>query len=164
MGAVRATSEQDAVLYVRTAELMRAYHENVAPLERIASLRNTVIGLTEDGRFVAPLALDYAVWTRPVHVFANTLRRSTVSDRRRVTKRENPERNANEIAADATGYAHPMSVSGAPPIAIAMLTTNVRKPRTAQRSHCVASGEPVPRKVRSMPCAPRRTPATKYTP
>jgi hypothetical protein len=86
--AVRATSEEDAILYVRTAELTRAYHENVASLERIASFRNTVIGLTEDGRLVAPLALDYAVWTRPVHVFANTLRRSTVSDRRRVTRRE----------------------------------------------------------------------------
>ena len=86
--AVRATSEEDAVLYVRTAELVRAYHENVEPLERLATLRNTVIGLTEDGRLVAPLALDYAVWTRPVHVFANTLRRSTVSDRRRVARRE----------------------------------------------------------------------------
>jgi hypothetical protein len=86
--AVRATSEDDAVLYVRTAELIRAYHENVAPLERIAFFRNTVIGLTRDGRLVAPLALDYVVWTRPLHVFANSLRRSTVSDRRRVTKRE----------------------------------------------------------------------------
>jgi hypothetical protein len=86
--AARATSEEDAVLYVRTAELMRAYHEKVAPLAQHAYLRDTVIGLTQDGRFVAPLALDYAVWTRPVHVFANTLRRSTVSDRRRVTKRE----------------------------------------------------------------------------
>jgi len=86
--ASRATSEEDAVLYVRTAELMRAYHDNVAPLERIAPFRNTVIGLTEDGRLVAPLAFDYAVWTRPAHVFANTLRRSTVSDQRRVTKRE----------------------------------------------------------------------------
>ncbi len=86
--AVSATSEEDALLYARTAELMRAYHENVAPLERFAVLDNKVIGLTEDGRVVAPLALDYAVWTRPVHVFTNTLRRSTVSDRRRVTKRE----------------------------------------------------------------------------
>ena len=66
----------------------RRYFFSIAPLERIASFRNTVIGLTEDGSLVAPLALDYAVWTRPVHVFANTLRRSTVSDRRRVTKRE----------------------------------------------------------------------------
>ena len=34
------------------------------------------------------MAFDYAVWTRPLHVLANTLRRSTVSDRRRVTRRE----------------------------------------------------------------------------
>jgi len=86
--AARATCEEDAVFYARTAELMRAYHENVAPLERLAFVRDTVIGLTEDGRLVAPLAFDYAVWTRPVHVFVNTLRRSTVSDRRRVTRRE----------------------------------------------------------------------------
>jgi len=86
--ALGATSEEDAILYTRTAELMRTYHENVAPLERFAFFHNTVIGLTEDGRLVAPLALDYAVWTRPVHVFANILRRSTLSDRRRVTRRE----------------------------------------------------------------------------
>ena len=86
--AARATSEEDAVFYTRTAELVRAYHENVAPLERLVLLRDTVIGLTDDGRLVAPLAFDYVVWTRPVHVFANTLRRSTVSDGRRITRRE----------------------------------------------------------------------------
>jgi hypothetical protein len=86
--AARATSEEDAIVYTRTAELMRAYHENVAPLERLAFFHGTAIGLTEDGRLVAPLAFDYAVWTRPVHVFANSLRRSTVSDHRRVTRRE----------------------------------------------------------------------------
>jgi hypothetical protein len=86
--AARATSEEDAVFYARTAELLRVYHENVAPLERLAFLHDMVIGLTDDGRLVAPLAFDYAVWTRPLHVSANTLRRSTVSDRRRVTRRE----------------------------------------------------------------------------
>jgi hypothetical protein len=86
--ALRATSEEDAVFYTRSAELLRSYHENVAALERIATFRNTVVALTEDGRLVAPLAFDHVLWTRPMHVFANSLRRSTVSDQRRLTRRE----------------------------------------------------------------------------
>jgi hypothetical protein len=85
--ALRATSEEDALFYTRSARLLRAYHENVTPLERIARFRDSVIGLTEDGRLVAPLAFDHVVWTRPVHVFVNSLRRSTLSDQRRVTGR-----------------------------------------------------------------------------
>jgi hypothetical protein len=86
--AVKATSEEDALLYERSAELMRAYHETVAPLERLAPFRAMVVGVTRDRRLVAPLALDYAVWTRPAHAFANTLKRATLSDGSLVTKRE----------------------------------------------------------------------------
>jgi hypothetical protein len=86
--ATRASSEVDALRYVRMAELLRVYHEEVAPLERLAAFHGTVIGVTADRRVVAPLALDYAVWTRPAHEFANTLKRSSLSDGSAITRRE----------------------------------------------------------------------------
>jgi hypothetical protein len=86
--ATRANSELDARNYARAAELLREYHEEVAPLARIATLHDTVIGLTVDGRVVAPLALDYAVWTRPAHAFANRLKRSGLSDGSEIAGRE----------------------------------------------------------------------------
>jgi hypothetical protein len=86
--ALSAGSEVDARLYVRTAELLRAYHTEAAPLERIATFRATVVGVTAESGLVAPMALDYAVWTRPMHAFANTLLRSSLSDGRSVSRRE----------------------------------------------------------------------------
>ncbi len=78
--ALQASSEVDALAYVRTAEMLRFYHEKVDPLVRIAPFSDAVIGLTADRSVVAPLALDYAVWTRPAHAFANSLKRSRLSD------------------------------------------------------------------------------------
>lgn len=87
--ALRAGSEEDAVLYVRTARLLRAYHEQVAPFESIAPFRDgTVVGLTRGGTLVAVLPLDYAVWTRPAHAYANTLKRARLSDGRTISERE----------------------------------------------------------------------------
>jgi hypothetical protein len=86
--ATQASSEVDALLYVRTAELLRVYHTEVAPLARLASFQGSVVGVTADGGLVAPLALDYAVWTRPAHAFANTLVRSSLSDGSPVSRRQ----------------------------------------------------------------------------
>ena len=87
--ALAATSEEDAVLYVTTSELLRLYHEQEAPFERIAPFRGgTVVGLTREGTLVAPLPLDYAVWTRPAHAYANTLVRARLSDERRIAGRQ----------------------------------------------------------------------------
>jgi len=86
--ATRASSEVDAIFYARTAELLRAYHEQVTPLSRLANFQGTVVGVTADRRVVAPLALDYAVWTRPAHAFANSLKRSSLSDGSQIALRE----------------------------------------------------------------------------
>ena len=86
--ATPASSEVDAIFYARTAELLRAYHEQVTPLSRLASFQGTVVGVTADRRVVAPLALDYAVWTRPAHAFANSLKRSSLSDGSEIALRE----------------------------------------------------------------------------
>ncbi len=88
LAATQASSEVDAVLYVRTAEMLRRYHERVRSLERIAPFYETVIGVTADRRVVAPLALDYAVWTRAAHTFANHLNRSRLSDGSEISGRQ----------------------------------------------------------------------------
>ncbi len=86
--AAQASSEVDALLYVRTAEMLRVYQERAGDLERLASFGDTVIGVTSERGLVAPLALDYAVWTRPAHAFANNLKRSRLSDGSEIAKRE----------------------------------------------------------------------------
>jgi len=87
--ALRARSEEDALLYERTAELLLLYHQQVAPFERLAPFADgTVVGVTRDAGLVAAVPLDYAVWTRPVHAYANTLKRTTLSDGRGIERRE----------------------------------------------------------------------------
>jgi hypothetical protein len=87
--AVRAGSEEDAIVYTRTAELLRAYHEGVAPLERLAPFNaDSIVGLTADRRMVATMPVDYAVWTKPAHAYANTLKRATISDGGEISKRD----------------------------------------------------------------------------
>lgn len=87
--ALGATSEEDANLYARSAELLHIYHENVAPFELLAPFRGgTVVGFTRDGRLVAALPLDYAIWTKPAHAYANTLKRSELEDGRPIAARE----------------------------------------------------------------------------
>lgn len=88
VAATQASSELDALLYTRTAQMLRYYHEEVTPLESIAPFRDIVIGVTSDQRLVVPLALDYAVWTRAAHALANSLKRSTLADGREITGRE----------------------------------------------------------------------------
>ncbi len=71
--AMRASSENDALFYQRVAEMMRSYHETVAPFERVVAFRGAVAGYTSDRRLIVPLAIDYAVWTRPTAEFAQSL-------------------------------------------------------------------------------------------
>jgi hypothetical protein len=86
--ASRAESELDALLYARTAALIRTYHDNVQSLERLAPLRNQVVGVTPDGRMIAALALDYAVWTRPARDFADSFEGALLDDGSAVAGRE----------------------------------------------------------------------------
>jgi hypothetical protein len=86
--AMRADSEADALLHTQTAELLRLYHEQVAPLAAIAPFRDGVLGVTRERRLVAPLAFDHVVWTRWTHAFANSLLRSSLSNGAAVAGRE----------------------------------------------------------------------------
>jgi hypothetical protein len=78
--AMRASSENDALFYQRVAEMMRSYHENVAPIERLVAFGGAVAGYTSDHRLVVPLAVDYAVWTRPTAEFTQSLAAADFSD------------------------------------------------------------------------------------
>jgi hypothetical protein len=61
--AVTAESEEDAHLYLRTAELMRRYSDGVEHIDRIVAIEGIVTGLAADGTLVVPLAADHALWS-----------------------------------------------------------------------------------------------------
>jgi hypothetical protein len=61
--ALEAGSEEDALGYQRTAELIRAYNDRAAPIASIVELGGTLAGTTADGRLVVPLVADEAAWT-----------------------------------------------------------------------------------------------------
>lgn len=87
--ALRAASAEDAELYTRSAELLRAYHERVAELDTLAPFRaGTVCAFTRDARLVAVLPVDYAIWSRPMEGYADALQRAAPSDGRAVGSRE----------------------------------------------------------------------------
>jgi len=71
--ALGAASEEDAHRYQRTAELLRAYHERVAPLVDVAGSGQRMVGTTRDGHRVVPLVADHVVWTRSVQALAKSL-------------------------------------------------------------------------------------------
>lgn len=61
--ALAAGSEEDALAYQRTAELIRAYNDRAAPISNIVEIEGTLAGITADGRLVVPLVADQAAWT-----------------------------------------------------------------------------------------------------
>jgi hypothetical protein len=63
--AVTAKSEADARFYQRVAELMLRYNDSVARVDKIVAFEGVVSGYTSEGKLVAPLAADYAVWSKP---------------------------------------------------------------------------------------------------
>jgi hypothetical protein len=60
--AVTAESEDDALFYEQTAELMRSYSDRVSPIREIANIDGTPMGTTESGTLVIPLPADYTNW------------------------------------------------------------------------------------------------------
>jgi hypothetical protein len=80
VAALRASSEEDAMLYERAAQLLRAYHESRAPIVRLVDLGPVVAGLTADDGLVVPLPFDFTVWTAPVQHIANLLYNARLAD------------------------------------------------------------------------------------
>lgn len=71
--AATAPDESGALFFQRTAELFTAYHLREAPLARIVVWRNLAFGLTKEGVLVAPLAVDYLVWTADMAATASAI-------------------------------------------------------------------------------------------
>jgi hypothetical protein len=62
--AVNARSETDALVYQRSAEMLRAIHEHVGRVARLDSDGRFVRATLADGRRITPLEVDRLVWTR----------------------------------------------------------------------------------------------------
>ncbi len=71
--AVTAESEDDALFYEHTAELMRSYSDRVSPVREIVSRNGTPMGTTESGTLVIPLPADYANWAPATAALARAI-------------------------------------------------------------------------------------------
>lgn len=75
--ALSAASESDAFHWQRTAELLRAYHDAVAPMDRVVVLEGGgPAGHSAEGTLVVPLAADRVYWTRPAEEIARAAERA----------------------------------------------------------------------------------------
>jgi hypothetical protein len=61
--AGKAPSEEMALFYQQTAELLAGYHATVAPLARLEPFNRLVIARRKDGGAVVIAPVDYAIWT-----------------------------------------------------------------------------------------------------
>jgi hypothetical protein len=71
--AVTAESEDDALFYEHTAELMRSYSDRVSPIREIANIDGTPMGYTESGTLVIPLPADYTNWASATAALARAI-------------------------------------------------------------------------------------------
>jgi hypothetical protein len=80
--AVSAQSEDDALSYEQTAELMRAYSDRVSPIREIISISGTLMGYTESGTLAVPLAADHVIWDAKAANLAHAMTETLPSDLR----------------------------------------------------------------------------------
>jgi hypothetical protein len=78
--AATAESEDEARFYQHTAELVRAYSDQVAWIRRIVAVDSALIGYTEQNALVLPLAADHAIWNQPTEALALALTRAQSSE------------------------------------------------------------------------------------
>ena len=86
--ALNSQAEEDSLFFERASELMSAYHERVAPLERIVkSVRELPAAYTQDQTLILFLTMDYASWTEPFAAVVDEYVKLTV-DGAPIAKRE----------------------------------------------------------------------------
>jgi hypothetical protein len=71
--AVSAESEDDALFYEQSAELMRSYSDRGSPIGEIVNLGGTPTGTTESRTLVVPLPADYVNWTPATAALARAI-------------------------------------------------------------------------------------------
>ena len=80
--AVSAQSENDALSYEQTAELLRTYSERVSPVREIVSVLGTPMGYTESGILAVPLAADHVIWDSEAAALAHAMTEGLPSELR----------------------------------------------------------------------------------
>jgi hypothetical protein len=61
--ALKATDEESANFIQNMAELLRGYHEGVAPIREIKLVAGYIVAQAGNQAVVVPFPLDYGVWT-----------------------------------------------------------------------------------------------------
>jgi hypothetical protein len=56
----------DATFFTNVAQVMRGYHETVAPLTTLPMVGRLVVAQAGNGVALVPLPIDYCVWTKAV--------------------------------------------------------------------------------------------------
>ncbi len=72
--ALLAEAPADALLFLMNALLLRAYHQNVAPVERMLRVGpRAAAGFDAAGKLIVPIQVDYLVWSRPTERFVERM-------------------------------------------------------------------------------------------
>ena len=69
-----ATSEADALLYQRIAEIFRAYREENGPIVGFSRLNRIPVGLTEKKTLLVAAPFDYLIWNEPIALAMQSLK------------------------------------------------------------------------------------------
>ena len=78
--SVNANSEVDALVYQRSAEMLRAVHEQVASVARLDTDGRFVRATLADGRRITPVEVDRLIWTRPLERLVSNPARADAGD------------------------------------------------------------------------------------
>ena len=60
--AVQSLTQEDALFFQRTAQILAHYSATVSPLRSIRTERGVICALDREGTLVVPVSLDYAIW------------------------------------------------------------------------------------------------------
>ena len=63
-GALEADDEVDATFFTNVAQIMRGYHETVAPITALHMVGRLVVAQAGNEAALVPLPIDYCAWTR----------------------------------------------------------------------------------------------------
>jgi hypothetical protein len=72
--ALTAQDETEATLYAAMVQILRGYHETVAPLTEISTTGRLAVAQTKAGQAMIPLPVDRLVWTQRVDQVSEQLK------------------------------------------------------------------------------------------
>ena len=78
--AVEADSHDDAVAFVRMAQLIRGYGDESGGVQKITTVDGRIAAFAADGTLVVPVLADHALWTERVAHFTESMAQAAGSD------------------------------------------------------------------------------------